>query len=52
MVLPEGFKYDVVRKWGDEVAGDEAPYGYNNDYVAYFPIDALEGGRNSADGIL
>jgi uncharacterized protein len=52
VVLPEGFKYDVVRKWGDNVAGDEAPYGYNNDYVAYFPIDALKGGQNSQDGIL
>ena len=52
VVLPEGFKYDVVRKWGDNVLGDETPYGYNNDYVAYFPIDALEGGQSSQDGIL
>ena len=52
VVLPEGFKYDVVRKWGHTVIGDDAPYGYSNDYVAYFPIDALGGGRNSADGIL
>ncbi len=52
VVLPEGFKYDVLRKWGDDVAGDDAPYGYNNDFVAYFPIDALDGGQNSQDGIL
>ena len=52
VVLPEGFKYDILRKWGDDVAGDDAPYGYNNDFVAYFPIDALEGGQNSQDGIL
>ncbi len=51
LVLPEGFKYDVVRQWGDPVTGSE-DYGYNNDFVAYFPIDALEGGENSADGIL
>jgi uncharacterized protein len=51
-VLPEGFKYDILRKWGDNVAGDDAPYGYNNDYVAYFPIDALDGGQSSTDGIL
>ena len=49
--LPEGFKYDTIRKWGDSVApaGD---YGYNNDFVAYFPRDTLEGGDNSEDGIL
>ena len=27
-------------------------YGDHNDYVAYFPIDALEGGDSSEDGIL
>jgi secreted PhoX family phosphatase len=51
VILPSGFKYDIVRKWGDSVT-DDAPFGYNNDYVAYFPIDALEGGRNSGDGLL
>jgi secreted PhoX family phosphatase len=51
LVLPEGYRYDIVRKWGDEVAPG-APYGYNNDYVAYFPIDALDGGENSEDGLL
>jgi uncharacterized protein len=51
LVLPEGFKYDVIRKWGDPVT-PERDYGYNNDFVAYFPIDALEGGENSQDGLL
>jgi secreted PhoX family phosphatase len=51
VVLPEGFKYHIVRRWGDPVTGSE-DYGYNNDFVAYFPIDALEGGGNSTDGIL
>ena len=51
LVLPEGFKYDVIRKWGDLVTPDR-DYGYNNDYVAYFPIDTLEGGENSEDGLL
>jgi uncharacterized protein len=51
VVLPRGFKYDIVRKWGDRVTED-ADYGYNNDFVAYFPIDALDGGQNSQDGIL
>ncbi len=51
LVLPEGYRYDIVRKWGDEVAPG-APYGYNNDYVAYFPIDVLDGGDSSEDGLL
>ena len=51
LVLPEGFNYEVLRKWGDQVTED-TPYGYNNDYVAYFPIDVLEGGQSSEDGIL
>jgi secreted PhoX family phosphatase len=51
LVLPEGFKYDIIRKWGDPVTPDR-DYGYNNDYVAYFPIDTLEGGENSEDGLL
>jgi secreted PhoX family phosphatase len=51
LVLPEGFKYDIIRKWGDPVTQDR-DYGYNNDFVAYFPIDALEGGENSQDGLL
>ncbi len=40
-----------MRKGGDQVTSD-APYGYNNDFVAYFPMDALEGGKSSTDGIL
>ena len=52
LVLPEGYKYDVVAKWGDNVPGADQPYGYNNDFTAYFPVDALDGGESSVDGIL
>jgi secreted PhoX family phosphatase len=51
LALPGGFKYDIIRKWGDPVTQDR-DYGYNNDFVAYFPIDTLEGGENSEDGLL
>jgi secreted PhoX family phosphatase len=51
LILPEGFKYDIIRRWGEPVTGDRN-FGYNNDYVAYFPIDMLDGGRSSEDGIL
>ena len=52
LVLPEGFKYDIIRRWGEPVTSDGQEFGFNNDYVAYFPIDALEDGTNSEDGIL
>jgi secreted PhoX family phosphatase len=51
LVLPEGFRYEIIRSSGDPLGGG-LTYGDHNDYVAYFPIDALEGGENSKDGIL
>lgn len=51
LILPEGFDYRIIRKWGDKISETEN-FGYNNDYVAYLPIDFLEGGKNSEDGLL
>jgi len=51
LVLPEGFDFTIIRKWGDKITETEN-FGYNNDYVAYLPIDFLEGGKNSEDGLL
>ncbi|HEX2094563.1 MAG TPA: PhoX family phosphatase [Longimicrobiaceae bacterium] len=51
LVLPEGYRYDLIRAWGDEIAPG-VPFGYNNDYIGYFPIDGPEGGRSSTDGLL
>src|ERR671920_774647 len=51
LVLPEGFRYEINRSAGDPLGGD-LTYGDHNDFVAYFPIDALEGGNDSEDGIL
>lgn len=51
LVLPEGFHYEIIRSSGEPLGGG-LTYGDHNDYVAYFPIDALEGGENSEDGIL
>ena len=50
LVLPEGYRFDVVRMYGDEVAPG-LPYGYNNDFVAYMPIDGIDG-TSSDDGLL
>ena len=52
LVLPSGFRYDIIRRWGEPVTSDGRTFGFNNDYVAYFPIDALDGGLNSYDGLL
>src|SRR5918997_2646058 len=51
LVLPSGFRYEIVRSSGDPLGGG-LTYGDHNDFVAYFPIDTLEGGDNSEDGIL
>jgi len=51
LILPEGFSYTIIRKWGDKI--NEAEYfGYNNDYVAYIPIDFFSEGTNSEEGLL
>ena len=49
--LPEGFEYGVIRSSGDSMGGGMV-YGDHNDYVAYFPADALDGGDSSEDGLL
>jgi secreted PhoX family phosphatase len=51
LVLPGGFRYEIIRSSGDPLGGG-LTYGDHNDFVAYFPIDTLEGGDNSEDGIL
>src|SRR5687768_16625944 len=56
LILPDGFRCDILCRWGDELgsAGPNGPerFGFNNDFVAYFPIDALQGGKNSREGLL
>lgn len=51
IVLPKGFEYKVIRSSGDSLGGDKV-YGDHNDYIAYFPADALDGGDDSTDGLL
>ncbi|MBE9008124.1 DUF839 domain-containing protein [Fortiea sp. LEGE XX443] len=35
LVLPEGFKYQVIAAWGDKVG--DSRFGYNNDYLSFIP---------------
>lgn len=57
LVLPPGYRYDVVCAWGDPLGSkdpDGKPefFGFNNDFVEYLPIDALQGGNNRREGLL
>jgi secreted PhoX family phosphatase len=57
LLLPPGYRYDVVCAWGDDLGSTDPDrraevLGFNNDFTAYFPIDALRGGRNSGEGLL
>ncbi|MBS1517101.1 MAG: PhoX family phosphatase [Bacteroidetes bacterium] len=50
-ILPEGFDYTVIRKWGDKISAKE-DFGFNNDFAGYISIDHLSGGNSSDDGLL
>ena len=39
IVLPKGYKYDVVAAYGDEINAKGDTFGFNNDFTLYFPID-------------
>ncbi|MCS6771183.1 MAG: DUF839 domain-containing protein [Kiritimatiellae bacterium] len=44
VVVPRGFRYDVIAKWGDRFGPEDEPerqvvFGYNADFVALFPTE-------------
>lgn len=39
LVLPRGYKYDVVAAYGDVINSKGDTFGYNNDFTMYFPIN-------------
>lgn len=36
--LAEGFRYDIVLRWGQKLNRKDERFGYNNDYIAYIPF--------------
>ena len=44
LVLPDGFSYDILMKWGDALPGTSDRFGYNADFTAFVPLpDPREG---------
>ena len=41
IVLPEGYSYEVIAAWGDDVG--DSRFGYNNDYISYIETAPGEG---------
>lgn len=41
LVLPEGFRYQVIAAWGDRLG--DSRFGYNNDYLSFIPTGQDEG---------
>jgi uncharacterized protein len=39
IVLPKGYKYDVVAAYGDKINAAGDTFGFNNDFTLYFPIE-------------
>jgi len=39
VVLPQGYKYDVVAAYGDVINAKGDTFGFNNDFTLYFPIN-------------
>lgn len=44
LVLPEGFRFDIIAEWGDRFGNGEheVSFGYNNDYTGLLPIPGTE----------
>jgi secreted PhoX family phosphatase len=39
LILPNGYKYDVVAAFGDVINKKGDTFGFNNDFTVYFPIE-------------
>jgi uncharacterized protein len=39
LVLPKGYKYEVIASYGDVINKKGDTFGFNNDFTMYFPIE-------------
>jgi uncharacterized protein len=52
LTLPQGYTYKILAPWGEAFTEQGDTFGFNHDFVGYFPIDMLEGGQSATDGLL
>lgn len=52
LALPEGYSYKILAPWGETFTEAGDTIGFNHDFVGYFPMDMLEGGKSSEDGLI
>ena len=52
LTLPAGYSYQVLAPWGETLNERGDTVGFNHDFIGYFPIDSLEGGRSSQEALL
>lgn len=52
LTLPFGYRWQTLAPWGEVFTEDGREIGFNHDFVGYFPLDLLEGGRSSTDALL
>lgn len=51
ITLPRGYDFQILAPWGEDM-GNGLSIGFNHDYIGYFPIDMLQGGKSSEDALL
>jgi hypothetical protein len=52
VVLPHGYRYNIIASYGDVINAKGEKFGDAADLTVYFPIDALQGGNNSNEGLI
>ncbi|WP_066173603.1 PhoX family protein [Bacillus marinisedimentorum] len=52
LVLPNGYHYNIIASYGDVINSKGDKFGDSADLTVYLPIDALEGGNHSEEGLI
>ncbi|MBM7587659.1 secreted PhoX family phosphatase [Bacillus pakistanensis] len=52
LVLSKGYRYNIVASYGDQINSKGEIFGDAADLTVYFPIDSLEGGTDSEEGLI
>jgi len=52
LVLPNGYHYNIIASYGDVINSKGEIFGDAADLTVYFPIDSLDGGNNSEEGLI